>query len=917
MHEDVHINQENLLNHEKSDSEDELFQITNQHVHHVDETGNVVARPVSAPANHNVPLQNMISKQQINHQVPPKTAPHDDNTRKNSAFHQAVPHVDSITNHFRMGGMCDLTAWNLLFTSSFDRTTASIVCNKSIDDVQRPRYVSDILPEACVPPVELTKSSGKVLEHILASLYKFLLSNSPVPQILNTLCYIQVVGTTSKLANILINCSIMIPLIKLLRKGVVSVKVSVLETIGILIRYATYIAPEKDTIHKQSDGHSLIKVLTLLLCDPNNKIRRRSAAALGELLFYISTKTPSAKDPSWNVPGSAIVSFLGCLDGDDVVLQHYVVQTLANIFVQSKATEIIDRLLSDYLLQTLCGIFLENEANVELRIASIVAILHLCRHAAERKVLSMFFEKIPADVVNDMVNITTKYLLTGKKDQFHSSLTLLLIIVATPPGEVCAPPLLQQTRALMLKQYGLAKTLTNLATPTSSSSHTTPAKSMVTLYWIFRNVQFAPGNDTLAFVATCMQLNLMKRITKLLASQEQYYNSAHMIFCLRHLCIQIVYLVTTIASEMATPQFQDLLQNATSESDCQYIELMLSCFSSINYVFSHPCLRKDLKKHLQKAEFTNAGAFLHSIGMLVELATKVNKFEFQDFILQAVQSLTLHALDIALEDEEMAFTILYPAMAKILESQSSELRVLGLQLVCKILDFHSNSKVQNQKSELLSNTFLTQHILPRLKPVLCAKGMEAHLCLKLLSIAASQHSSMVGTFYKLGLVSSIFDMLNVLKVNGKGEGNSVQSQLSPHCTALVKHIVEANQLPLHVLYECKIAYYLVPALFHAISNQIHSCAGHLLDASYALLFTLSAIIRRDTKEKNDASRLDVEGLTKLNSPLLAVAQILMYILDTGYGAKEVFDLRELAIEDNEHSMVDLASRCLLLLGQVA
>lgn len=91
-----------------------------------------------------------------------------------------------------------------------------------------------------------------------------------------------------EVANILTNGSVLSMLVKMLRiSKPTALRVQLVSVMGLLIRHATIIEDEV-----ASSG--IVSVLTDALRDKKEKVRRFAMAALGELLFYISTQSENS-----------------------------------------------------------------------------------------------------------------------------------------------------------------------------------------------------------------------------------------------------------------------------------------------------------------------------------------------------------------------------------------------------------------------------------------------------------------------------------------------------------------------------------------------------------------------------------------------------------------------------------------------
>ncbi|KAK1318142.1 Serine/threonine-protein kinase TIO [Acorus calamus] len=199
------------------------------------------------------------------------------------------------------------------------------------------------LPFDAVPAGDYVKLSP---EQLKAHNHRILLSltgNSPSLEKQNTIKYIEMLSGSAEAAEIVTNGPIMQMLVKMLRLTKTSVlRVQLATVIGLLIRHSTFI--ESDLAHS-----GIMSALTDGLRDKQDKVRRFSMAALGELLYYISTQGENVKagnlaeSPSkdnrsasgWQVPSSLIALMSSILrKGEDDATQLYALRTIENVCSQ-------------------------------------------------------------------------------------------------------------------------------------------------------------------------------------------------------------------------------------------------------------------------------------------------------------------------------------------------------------------------------------------------------------------------------------------------------------------------------------------------------------------------------------------------------------------------------------------------------
>lgn len=161
-----------------------------------------------------------------------------------------------------------------------------------------------------------------------------------------------------------------------------------LSLIGQLLRHATYLEPGVTEL-------GLFDVMVEALTEQDSVLRRRSAAALGELLFYIATQPPSdvadggPQDAGgvgargWQVPGPVLVALMQTLlsPGGDAVAQHYAVKTVENVATQ--CPEVAQRwFYSPEMLEGLAQHVCHSSCDT-FRVSCLATVAHLLRGSAE------------------------------------------------------------------------------------------------------------------------------------------------------------------------------------------------------------------------------------------------------------------------------------------------------------------------------------------------------------------------------------------------------------------------------------------------------------------------------------------------------------------------------------------------------
>ncbi|KAF3567693.1 hypothetical protein DY000_02018560 [Brassica cretica] len=188
-------------------------------------------------------------------------------------------------------------------------------------------------------------------------------SSAGISEKQNLIRYLETLSGNADAANILTNGPIMLVLVKVLRLSKTpAFRVQIASLIGLLIRHST-------SIEDDLANSGILDSLTNGLRDKHEKVRRFSMAALGELLFYISTQnehtdfkpteSPSKEIRSasgWQVSNALISLVTSTLrKGEDDLTQLYALRTIENIC--SQGAYWATRFSSQDLMSNLCYIY--------------------------------------------------------------------------------------------------------------------------------------------------------------------------------------------------------------------------------------------------------------------------------------------------------------------------------------------------------------------------------------------------------------------------------------------------------------------------------------------------------------------------------------------------------------------------------
>ncbi|KAL5541783.1 hypothetical protein UlMin_009493, partial [Ulmus minor] len=265
------------------------------------------------------------------------------------------------------------------------------------------------LPFEALPASEFVKMSKEHLDTLISKIVAILSGSSSIMEKQNALRYLEMLSANADAANILTNGPIMLLLVKMFRQSKTSsLRIQLASLIGLLIRHSTFI--EDDLANS-----GILGSLTDGLRDKQEKVRRFSMAALGELLFYISTQNEHNKDkippesPSkdsrsssgWQVPNSLISLVSSILRrGEDDITQLYALRTIENIC--SQGGHWAARFTSQDVINNLCYIYRAagKQESVRLTAGSCLVRLVFFSHSSIQSVTEkLSFKDITSAVV--------------------------------------------------------------------------------------------------------------------------------------------------------------------------------------------------------------------------------------------------------------------------------------------------------------------------------------------------------------------------------------------------------------------------------------------------------------------------------------------------------------------------------------
>lgn len=152
-----------------------------------------------------------------------------------------------------------------------DSAVKPIVANRRIERLPDLTWDAKSLPFEPLSLQQMLNSDQGELEAFLTHIYRTIASSAPVKDKVNVLSYFESLCSDTNAANVLINSSLTVLFVRMLRNGKTPLlRIRLASVLGLLVRHATYIADELA-------GTQLVEILTEALRDKSERVRRRCA----------------------------------------------------------------------------------------------------------------------------------------------------------------------------------------------------------------------------------------------------------------------------------------------------------------------------------------------------------------------------------------------------------------------------------------------------------------------------------------------------------------------------------------------------------------------------------------------------------------------------------------------------------------
>eukprot|EP01025_Chloroclados_australasicus_P038646 TRINITY_DN398_c1_g1_i10.p1 TRINITY_DN398_c1_g1~~TRINITY_DN398_c1_g1_i10.p1 ORF type:complete len:1216 (-),score=117.54 TRINITY_DN398_c1_g1_i10:293-3940(-) len=243
---------------------------------------------------------------------------------------------------------------DLIFHKS-DSQIRPIVGNKRIEKVPDPRWNDKELPFKSLSVEQLrAQPKPQIIQH-LNEIQRVLHSNHGINEKLNVLSYLESLCTDTELVNSMVNSMLSKVLIRMLAstKQQSGLRAKLAQVLGMLLRYATWISDEFMRA-------GILQALVDAVKDHNEFVKRKSAAALGELLYYMASQDSEPQgqlSKEWEIPPNTLSVLLKLLrPSEDECAQHYAVKAIENLVTQGgdwaakfSIQEVVNNLMQIYV----------------------------------------------------------------------------------------------------------------------------------------------------------------------------------------------------------------------------------------------------------------------------------------------------------------------------------------------------------------------------------------------------------------------------------------------------------------------------------------------------------------------------------------------------------------------------------------
>uniref|UniRef100_A0A7S3R0S0 Protein kinase domain-containing protein n=2 Tax=Dunaliella TaxID=3044 RepID=A0A7S3R0S0_DUNTE len=698
-----------------------------------------------------------------------------------------------------------------------DAAVKPIVANRRIERLPEPKFDAKALPFPAMSLQEMLHAEQKELENFLTHIYRAIASAAPLKDKVNVLSYFETLCVDTNAANVLINSSLTILFIRMLRNArAPTLRIRLASVLGLLVRHATFIAEELAQT-------GVVEILTDALKDKMEKVRRRVMATLGELLFYVATQqqdvqsgtTAQEVSDCWSITSSTISAVTRLLKPqEDEVTQHYAVKTIENIC--SQGGDWAANFCSNEVAFSLVQIYSATKSeNLKATTASTLA--RLLRHN-------------PTLVVYVVDKFGTRLFVAGLSDPNSKVVTGAINMLNMA---LCQPDLTVRARAALSEERSLIPALMALL------DHPLPvlrAKAIVTIMLLCTRL------STRWLLDACKS-KLIPVVERLQREKDDYLQEA----------IGVMRAELTRLVPLICQQIKEDLNKAgarrgstTTPARVNGAKVPFQQFQVVLHLITSPFFRAST---VTPTLLSDLALFLVSSSNPV-LATASGMAEFKATLMHVLEAICQQT-ELVLQHHEAMLSQFLPALCATVSSpnESGDTRFFCLRMVSEVMQLlvmdtelygSPGSAAPEERLGLATaavDQLMASHILPMVPHLLRDEDPMPLYALKLLGGLLESNPGYVQAMEAMGLATQFFEFLSLEHAN-----NNV------HNIRLCRQIVAAGSMPVSVLVDLQVGEKVAAVLEYATHNNVEPFLEPVLELCHA-------IVQRDAREV-EAGRSD-------------------------------------------------------------
>ncbi|ETV87815.1 ULK/ULK protein kinase, variant 1 [Aphanomyces astaci] len=807
------------------------------------------------PNNDGTSARHPDKQQQLSPLPPPKTAP--------------PPHRNLARPHQPVKLSTPKPAPHRIFTT-LDGVVQPIVACADIEAVAVPRINETLVPFAVVPVASLVTQAD--IEAKLEQLYHYLRRDDvTVSDKHNALAYLFSISTSSKVANIIVNSSLMTLLGKLLEKSTSSALSSRLGLVlGYVVRYATFIAPDVVA--------SLAPILIQAMDVENVQITRRVVACMGELAFYSVTQHQP-------LSCALVQSLVRVLQADDVIVRHYAVQTVGNILTHSSDDSdvgVVDPFVTPAVALALIEKSLRNASPPNLQMAAMLTLSQVLKHTLSQVLNHHNLggnDAVFGLVARNLSIVWDHLWLARGSHHFYrwaiASLNVLNVTLQHAAQDtqaflasICIPDSFDQlSQVLRRREHEEDSSIGGADSPAGGRFKEGEAKltNLVQgklLLLVYFGLQLSRD-----FAVCFVNSDLLHAVDSILSARHPHASAATTSYALQS-AHQVVTLSVRIALEVTA--------SLSKRAD------VLPLFDALlGKLLHYPACRQGLVDTLLDNANHEYEGFVDGLANVVQTPHATSSAIKALLAVLSNQDIVCDV--VALNQVWFQSALVQVAQVVLPDTSSPDVLVDGIRVISSALDMFAPAPYVDE--------FVVHHLLPTFHGLLHSSTNDSarRFAVELLYSIVLRDVAFASILHRLDLIGPVL--------------NLVSHTMSPSTTKLVVLVVTSHEVPVAALLALGLPSILSQAVLTVDNHALVGPTGDLLEAMYALLYDQYIAM---TKEEAASSSPD---------PTLALyAQHLPVFVQC---LPRLVDLCTHSSHDQDaQTCVDSASRCISILCQV-